>query len=90
MNLCTYLDRFDVLLVIESHVCRVQSQKVSNLVGHIGSHCVVAAILEPHLEKALFGPQRQRRANDFGLFKLLTCIQTIKGDQKRQFLSWTS
>jgi len=70
-----YLDRFDVLFVIEGHVCGVQSQKVTNLVRHIGSHSVIAAILEPHLEKALFGPERQRSTNDFGLFKLLACIK---------------
>ena len=39
-----YLDRFDVLLVVESHVSWVQAQKVSDLVGDVGAHPVVPSV----------------------------------------------
>ena len=52
-----YLDRLDVLLVVESHIGGVQAQEVANLVGNVGSHPIVPAIAEPDLKQSLLGPQ---------------------------------
>ena len=46
----SYLDRLDVLLVVEGHVGWVQAQKVPDLVGDVGAHSVVPAIAEPNLK----------------------------------------
>lgn len=46
----SYLDRLDVLLVVEGHIGGVQVQEVTNLVGNVGSNSVIPAIAEPDLK----------------------------------------
>ena len=40
----TYLDRLDVLLVVQSHVLWVQAQKVPDLVRHISANPIIPAV----------------------------------------------
>lgn len=53
----TYLDCFLVLFVVKSDVARVEFQKMSELIRDIGSHLVVATVLEPDLQKSLLVAQ---------------------------------
>ena len=45
-----YLDRFDVLLVVQGHISRIQAEEVTNFIRNIGSHSIVSSITEPDLK----------------------------------------
>ena len=51
----TYLDRLDVLLVVQGHVSWVQVEEVADLVRHIGPDLIVSPIAQPNLKESLFG-----------------------------------
>ena len=52
----TYLDRLDVLLVVQGHVGWIQVEEVADLVGRIRPDLVVTPIAQPNLKQSLFGP----------------------------------
>ena len=52
----SYLDRLDVLLVVQGHVRRVQVEEVADLVRHISPDLIVSPIAQPNLKQSLFGP----------------------------------
>lgn len=66
------LDRLAVLLVEESHLRGVQTQKMPDLVADICSSFNISAVLKPHLQQTLLLSQTQTSANDGWIFKLLT------------------
>ncbi len=68
------LDRFHVLLVVESDGVRVKVQHLAKFVRHIGPHFFIAAILNPDFQQPLLGSQRQGHADDSRLLKLLAYI----------------
>ena len=45
-----------MLLVVEGDIGGVQLKEMPDLVGHIGAHLVVSAILKPNFKKSLLGP----------------------------------
>ena len=45
-----YLDRLDVLLVVQSHVGWIQVQEVSDLVRDVGANSIIPAIAQPYLQ----------------------------------------
>ena len=68
----SYLDRLDVLLVVQGHVRWVQIEEVADLVRHIGPDLIVSPIAQPNLKESLFGPQGDRGSNDLRFVELLT------------------
>ena len=74
----TYLDRLDVLLVVQGHVSWVQVEEVADLVRHIGPDLIVSPITQPNLKESLFGSQGDRGSDDLWLVKLLTYSQNKK------------
>ena len=51
----TYLDRLDVLLVVDRHTCWVQLKAGTELVRYVCTNSLIPTITEPHLKKALLG-----------------------------------
>ena len=50
-----YLDRLDVLLVVDCHTCWVQLKAGTELVRYVGTNSLIPTIAEPHLKQALLG-----------------------------------
>ena len=46
----TYLDRLNVLLVVDCHTCWVQLKAGTELVRYVGSNSLIPTIAQPHLK----------------------------------------
>ena len=63
-------DRFLMLLIVQSHIGRVELQKVTNLVWDICSNFVIFTVFNPYLHQPLFCSEWQTCSNHIWLFKL--------------------